>query len=269
MKYLLLLMICISIISEVKAENNTHNKNNPSIKNFESFKQSVFKEPFKNGVYIVNGDTPIQDELGLSRFYYSMVARTKLLKTNREMKKIFDKNTLKNVKNSQSYNLSWVPSKNKIMLNDSSSHLKYDGVPKLTIDAISGKINIWNKLEIQELKYCISKSFGINYSKVVDSMIVATNAWMNTSIIRFIHINEMDDNCNENTPGVDFDIRPINVNGKYLARAFFPRYSRLTSNILIDRSALNLNPIKQLNLDGILRHELGHVLGLRHEHTRP
>lgn len=38
--------------------------------------------------------------------------------------------------------------------------------------------------------------------------------------------------------------------------------------MLIDRAALSLPPGK-LTLEGILRHELGHTLSYRHEHTRP
>lgn len=40
---------------------------------FESFKKGVFKEPFKNGVYIVNGDTPITNDEDLKEFYYREV----------------------------------------------------------------------------------------------------------------------------------------------------------------------------------------------------
>jgi hypothetical protein len=66
-----------------------------------------------------------------------------------------------------------------------------------------------------------------------------------------------------------FDVRPVDVNEEYIARAFFPNEPRASRNVLIDESAFNLDPNGKLTLVGVLRHELGHALGWRHEHTRP
>jgi hypothetical protein len=64
-----------------------------------------------------------------------------------------------------------------------------------------------------------------------------------------------------------FDVNPVNAGGQYIARAFFPSQSRYTRNVLIDNSAFTSGG--DPSLTGVLRHELGHTLGFRHEHTRP
>lgn len=139
---------------------------------------------------------------------------------------------------------------------------------KLIADAPGGKVTGWDNASKRALKYCVSTSFGSHYKVVVEAMIAATTAWEQVSDVHFVHIDTLDNECGPTTDNVVFDIRPINVSGEYYARAFFPRYQRNQRNILIDVSAFNLNPSQTLTLVGILRHELGHVLGFRHEHTR-
>jgi hypothetical protein len=82
-------------------------------------------------------------------------------------------------------------------------------------------------------------------------------------------VSQQDATCNASNASVVFDVRPVDVDGDYLARAFFPKEPRAARNVLIDLTALQLDPDEDLNLVGVLRHELGHTLGFRHEHTRP
>ncbi|WP_437738153.1 pre-peptidase C-terminal domain-containing protein [Sorangium sp. So ce1335] len=57
---------------------------------------------------------------------------------------------------------------------------------------------------------------------------------------------------------VVFDVRPVNVFGECLARAFFPDTPRDQRNVLIDNTAFGPG---EPSLEGVLRHELGHTLG--------
>lgn len=72
----------------------------------------------------------------------------------------------------------------------------------------------------RNLTYCISTSFGEKYDTVVAAMHDAAKAWSDASDVRFIHSSWLDPLCNENTTDVIFDVRPVDVNGQYLARAF-------------------------------------------------
>ncbi|MDI1479130.1 M57 family metalloprotease [Polyangium sp. y55x31] len=124
----------------------------------------------------------------------------------------------------------------------------------------------WDSATALNITYCISTGFGSRYSAVVNAMNTATGAWEGAANVNFVHKSDQDANCSAQNKNVIFDVRPVNVGGQYLARAFFPNTSRNGRNVLIDNTAFTSQGI---SLDGVLRHELGHTLGFRHEHTRP
>ncbi|MFP2962937.1 M57 family metalloprotease [Myxococcus sp. 1LA] len=131
--------------------------------------------------------------------------------------------------------------------------------------AVSGDVK-WNTTQAQNLTYCVSSTFGANKTAVVNAMNAATAAWEATARVNFTHVTSLDSNCTASQTGVLFDVRPVNSGGQYLARAFFPNSGRSGRNVLVDNTAFgNIAP---WTLAGIMRHELGHVLGFRHEHTR-
>jgi serine protease len=151
-----------------------------------------------------------------------------------------------------------------------------DGVAngKLTValaaaKGAAGGVDIWTSEKKKQLTYCVSNAFGTHKAAVIADMEAASRSWEEAAKVDFIHVPAQDAGCNANNPNVLFDVRPVDVDGEYLARAFFPSDQRNDRNVLIDNSSFDLVSGEPLQLVGILRHELGHTLGLRHEHTRP
>ncbi|NVB84919.1 MAG: hypothetical protein HOV81_41515 [Kofleriaceae bacterium] len=137
----------------------------------------------------------------------------------------------------------------------------------LIVNRVNNKDDRWPQSTASNLTYCISSSsFGSRYSAVVTAMNAATSAWEGTANVNFVHSSSLDGSCNARTTGVVFNVRQVSTS-QYLARSFFPSSSRRSREILISQSSFsNISP---WTLAGVLRHELGHTLGFRHEHTRP
>ena len=137
---------------------------------------------------------------------------------------------------------------------------------ELTVMLRKGARARWNDSETFNLTDGASTTFGSRHCTVVAAMASVANAWSAATGVRFVHRSEFDGSRNATQNGVLFDVRPVS-GGAYLARAFFPGDARAARNVLIDGTAFTTTP--DLTLTGILRHEPGHTLGFRHEHTRP
>jgi hypothetical protein len=137
------------------------------------------------------------------------------------------------------------------------------------VNTRQGLWDVWTQPTANNLTYCIArqgtKAFSDEeYALVVTAMNKATTAWENSANIDFIHSS--DDRCNAINEDYVFNVGRV-CSGEYLARAFFPGTKRRNRNVLIDCTSFGF--IDPFTLAGVLRHELGHTIGLRHEHTRP
>ncbi|MBZ4395848.1 M57 family metalloprotease [Myxococcus faecalis] len=139
---------------------------------------------------------------------------------------------------------------------------------QLIVHTAGGVDAAWNATQKKNITYCVSSSsFGTRYNTAVAAMKSAAEAWEAVANVDFVHVVAQDGNCTASNGNVVFDVRIVNSGNQYLARAFFPNDTRANRNVLIDTSAFGSIP--PWTLEGILRHELGHTLGFRHEHTRP
>jgi hypothetical protein len=118
-----------------------------------------------------------------------------------------------------------------------------------------------------DLTYCVRRdTFTIGgqagYDLVVQSMLKATKDWESVCGVRFVYKPKQDGALLPK--GVLFTVREINAGGQFIASAFFPNDPASRRRVLIDPSFYEAD----LGFDraGVLRHELGHVLGFRHEH---
>lgn len=128
-----------------------------------------------------------------------------------------------------------------------------------------GNYRLWSDLDRQELTYCISNRFKELKPKMIKVMEIATSDWMSGGNFQFRYVPEADETCDHRKgPKTRFRIA-INTSRRYpyAGRAFFPYDERVTVTLKKTYVEKDMDEILRLT-----RHELGHVLGLRHEHIR-
>ena len=135
--------------------------------------------------------------------------------------------------------------------------------PELAINVYKGNADYYKEPGSRVLTYAIDRSsFAATELEAVQvAMRVATRDWEAACPeckVEFRHVES------PVADTVNFVVRQANSGGQFLAMAFFPHTERSRRILYVDSTAFR----STLSTPGILRHELGHVLGYRHEHTR-
>ncbi len=131
--------------------------------------------------------------------------------------------------------------------------------------------DLWSVADRQHLTYCVSDAFGAFKTRAVAEMARATRAWEAEAHVNFDYLPQHDATCDQFNQGVKFAVRPWTSSG---ACAFFPSGSASCTPRTLQINFADLdNPVRKLqqpllNTVGVFRHELGHILGLRHEQVQ-
>ena len=132
---------------------------------------------------------------------------------------------------------------------------------------------LWNAVDRVDLTYCVSPA-GFTpeqHQRLVAAMASATAEWEAAAKVDYRYLPEENERCTEDNPRVRFPVTVAPWDAMYIARAFFPYNSEYEPAIRVSFEAYDDLSARypEASLEGILRHELGHTLGFRHEHIRP
>jgi hypothetical protein len=139
-----------------------------------------------------------------------------------------------------------------------------------TVAQVGGQDNVWTGQQ-GDLSYCISDEFGADKERAILEMNDATAGWEAVANVDFSYNPSQDAACDGTNSEVVFAVRPWDQGG---ACAFFPSGAGcIPRTLVIDYADFDTNPIwdtdaPNLTTTGVYRHELGHILGLKHEHVR-
>ena len=141
-------------------------------------------------------------------------------------------------------------------------YYSYAGEGALTVNQTFSGDDLWAFPSRFVLTYCVSNNFAANKARLVQELDLAARSWSDLVGVRYQYLSAEDGACDALNNNVVFHVAPLAGGTSY---GFFPSDPRSARSLLVADTAFTTTSGGR-DLQGILRHELGHTLGFRHEH---
>ena len=141
-------------------------------------------------------------------------------------------------------------------------------VAKAVINQINGADGVYSTTVANNLTYCVSHNFGNNHARAVSEMEFAAEEWERHAGVDFIYDASHDANCNKFNNAVHFAVRSWAMSGGCAFAPHREEYGCVERTLVININQIDTSGHGEVTSQGVFTHELGHILGLRHEHMR-
>jgi hypothetical protein len=124
----------------------------------------------------------------------------------------------------------------------------------------NGKVVRWSPDFVLTYSVLGSTFAADEHAAIRANMAAATRDWEGTCGVAFQEV------AGDAKGGAVFTVRQYDAGASFIAASFFPNSPPEQRTLLVDPSYFS--PSMGFDPVGVLRHELGHVIGFRHEHIR-
>ena len=132
----------------------------------------------------------------------------------------------------------------------------------LSINQFDGRDDIYTHGTQLNLTYCVSTAFNsissTKHAEIVSALATAAARWEAVVHVDFTYVSAQNASCNNTNTNVWFNVSPSGRNDTW-SFAFFPHQPRAQRQLRVGDQSGGAD---------LMTHELGHILGFRHEHGR-